>query len=737
MRWRQRKLAAKSRLQIAPMFCCPYTPSDIVGHSSLSDEEKLNKLYAGQNLLHIALERTAALVTYIYTGSLQLGVGANSLNPRLSVSSVASKVVTVLTTDGNDAVNLGSLSSVKDLVRSEGVKIDELLDKPAEAGQTSSSHRPQVAECRSLGDIKSWFSGLVSATSVSSYMWSLVSSLEQSVKKGLKKEIDPNFQWTALEAEEGKDSAVCTQASQGNDLNQKNGDPEESDEDDFEKTADLIHPATGDKTNEFEEEEEDEDDEAEPQDAELLLKEEDQEKVMDTSSSIAEDSSDNSVTQVAALEFLFETRSIGKCEIIGELYLAAAVVLRLVEVNLQYTVTWWGRPSWSRLLDSVPGRKADSFRAEAEGIAEYTLRETVISSLRSLLKTASRYHSILALQAISRVVVGASEVPRLATGLEIGGSENGKVGRGVIAGVESLAIALEAVSGAKRLGLLAHHFKEFAGAIFSLIERTAGPKLFIMKHGTSSRFENNASMVESEPVLLRCIQILTSSGSPRNKLLPSSLTRNGSGAKHEEEECSSVVKIGSDVGVELYVACCRLLCSLIRHRRRESGHCIALLGDSARVLLNCLGVTYWPLADESARAWSTKMATYCASWLRRISEELSEHKETLGKYCCHMLSNYLSVLAGYGPVGVGLSGEVEAALRPGAYALIDACSANDLQQLHASLGEGPRRNALLALRREYTTVKIHGEGLGFQSVTKSWELLEIEPVRGVVSHIGV
>ncbi|KAL3693846.1 hypothetical protein R1sor_007497 [Riccia sorocarpa] len=842
---------------------------DIVGHSSLSDEEKLNKLYAGQNLLHIALERTAALLTYIYTGSLQLGVGANSSKPRLSVSSVADKVVTVLTTDGNDA----SLSSVKDLVRSQGVKIDELLDKPAEAEETSSSRRPQVAECPSLGDIKSWFSGLVSATSVSSYLWSLVSSLEQSVKKGLKvddqlswliggpsselnalehiviktlikaleldgshavfyvgeKEIDPTFQWTALEANEGKDSGVRSQASQGNDLNQKNGDPEESDEDDFERTADFVHPATEDKKNESEEEEEEEDDEdddeAEPQDAEVLLKEEDQEKVMDTSSLIAEDSSNNSVTQIAALEVLFETRSMGKCEIIGELYLAAAAVLRLEALKLSqqegskssvhlspgggvllgagywilfqaakqirsgsYTKLAWligvvkyiesvgsllshmisplRSVAFSKLFDvhlyilgSLPATKSEhryqrspqplndfdqlepspgveepsGSRDEAEGIAEYTLRETVISSLRSQLKTASRYHSILALQAMSRALVGASEVPRLATGLEIGGSENGKVGRGVTAGVESLAVALEAVSGAKRLRLLANHFREFAGAIFSLIERTAGPKLFIMKHGTSSRFENDASMVESGPVLLRCIQILTSvasreviypleachvalalhcpsvifshvyqSGSSRNKLLASSLTRNGSGAKHEKEGCTSVVKIGSDVGVELYVACCRLLCSLIRHRRRESGHCIALLGDSARVLLNCLEVTYWPLADESAKAWSPKMATYCATWLRRIYEELSEHKETLGKYCCHMLSNYLSVLAGHGPVGVGLTREVEAALRPGAYALIDACSANDLQQLHASLGEGARRNALLALRREYT-----------------------------------
>ncbi|KAL3699887.1 hypothetical protein R1sor_017909 [Riccia sorocarpa] len=323
----------------------------------------------------------------------------------------------------------------------------------------------------------------------------------------------------------------------------------------------------------------------------------------------------------------------GKCEIIGELYLAAAVVLRLEGLK----------------LSQQEGSKSSVHLSPGGGVllgAGYWILFQAAKQIRSGLSLLASFFDVH---------------------LYILGS-------------------LPATKRAKRLRLLANHFKEFAGAIFSLIERTAGPKLFTMKHGISSRFENDASMVESGPVLLRCIQILTSvasreviypleachvafalhcpsvifslvyqSGSSRNMLLPGSLTRNGSGAKHEKEEGSSVVKIGSDVGVELYRACCRLLCSLIRHRRRESGHCIALLGDLAHVLLHCLEVTYWPLADESPKVWSTKMATYCATWLRRIYEEPCEHKETLGKYCCHMLSNYLCVLAGHGPVGKRLS----------------------------------------------------------------------------------
>jgi len=36
-----------------------------------------------------------------------------------------------------------------------------------------------------------------------------------------------------------------------------------------------------------------------------------------------------------------------------------------------------------------------------------------------------------------------------------------------------------------------------------------------------------------------------------------------------------------------------------------------------------------------------------------------------------------------------LDREVDSALRPGAYALLDACSTNDLQQLHAVFGGMP------------------------------------------------
>ncbi|KAH9311466.1 hypothetical protein KI387_026501, partial [Taxus chinensis] len=45
--------------------------------------------------------------------------------------------------------------------------------------------------------------------------------------------------------------------------------------------------------------------------------------------------------------------------------------------------------------------------------------------------------------------------------------------------------------------------------------------------------------------------------------------------------------------------------------------------------------------------------------------------------------------------------EIDEALRPGAYALVNACSVEDLKQLHAVLGEGPRRTALQMLKNDY------------------------------------
>ncbi|RVW13192.1 hypothetical protein CK203_097768 [Vitis vinifera] len=99
----------------------------------------------------------------------------------------------------------------------------------------------------------------------------------------------------------------------------------------------------------------------------------------------------------------------------------------------------------------------------------------------------------------------------------------------------------------------------------------------------------------------------------------------------------------------------------------ECEQCIALLEDSVCVLLRCLETVD---ADSVVRkgyfSWEVEEGVKCACFLRRIYEE-----------------------------------EIDDALRPGVYALIDACSADDLQYLHTVFGEGPCRSTLATLQHDY------------------------------------
>ncbi|KAF6165032.1 hypothetical protein GIB67_005121 [Kingdonia uniflora] len=87
-------------------------------------------------------------------------------------------------------------------------------------------------------------------------------------------------------------------------------------------------------------------------------------------------------------------------------------------------------------------------------------------------------------------------------------------------------------------------------------------------------------------------------------------------------------------------------------------------------------------------------------WVGR-SEKIRQQKEIIGSSCSHILANYIMIYSGYGPFRAGIRREIDEALRPGVYALIDVCSTDDLQQLHTVLGEGPCRSTLATLQRDY------------------------------------
>eukprot|EP01018_Ginkgo_biloba_P014003 Gb_18575 [translate_table: standard] len=358
------------------------------------------------------------------------------------------------------------------------------------------------------------------------------------------------------------------------------------------------------------------------------------------------------------------------------------------------------------------------------------LKTALRSSFTMLMRKPLEVHLFLALQSIERALAGVWEGCNIVPGIHTGSPNGGKVDSIVAAGVECLDLALESVSGPKRLKLLAKYSSNFVAALINIIVHVHGPHIFF---GSNLDHYQDGDYVDPASVILTCMQILSKVAS-RHLVFPMNaghvgqlLSFPGVLFQHfyqfKASHCATPWKIfltsqatdstkrsllteGSFVErkltIELYVACCRLLCAVLRHRTRESGHCIALLGDSLRVLLFCLETVDLDTSEKmDANFWVVQEGIKCASWLRRVYEEMGQHKDALGRYCSHILSDYICCLSGYGLTKLGLNREIDGALRPGIYALVDSCSSDDLQQMHVVLGEGPRRSALLTLKHDY------------------------------------
>lgn len=359
------------------------------------------------------------------------------------------------------------------------------------------------------------------------------------------------------------------------------------------------------------------------------------------------------------------------------------------------------------------------------------LKAAVRSSFAMLVRKPLELHLFLALQSIERALGGVSDGHNTVSELHTGSPYGGRVGGIVAAGVECLDLALESVSGPKRLKLVAKYSSSFVAALLNILLHLQGPHVFFESGLDQCQ---GGDYVNPAFVILACVEILSKLASrhavyPMNAshvaqslAFPAVLFQHFCQFKstqyvtpckmslpHQQIDCTKAtmaVECGfaaeSKISVELFATCCKLLCALLRHRKRESGHCIALLGDSLRIFLFCLELVDHDKAEKlNANLWTVNEGVKCASWLRRVYEEMGQHKDTLGIYCPHILSDYICVLAGCGPEKSGLRREIDGALRPGIYALVDACSLEDLQQLHAVLGEGPRRSSLQALRLDY------------------------------------
>ncbi|CAI9299348.1 unnamed protein product [Lactuca saligna] len=280
----------------------------------------------------------------------------------------------------------------------------------------------------------------------------------------------------------------------------------------------------------------------------------------------------------------------------------------------------------------------------------------------------------------------------------------GNVSSVVAAGIDCLDLVLEAITGRKSLNTVKTDILGSLCCLFNIVLHLEGPQIFY-RDLTSVTFYST----DPDPgsVVLMCIEVLTKV-SGKHALyqmdschvaqalsIPATLFQNilNKGVKTDV--------LDREYSIELYAACCRMLHTLLRHHKRESLQHIALLEASVSVLLHCLEMVNNDQTTLESVVWGLQEGVKCGAFLRRIYEEIRQQKDVIGQNCRLFLSSYIVVFSGYGPLKTGIRREIDEALRPGVYALIDACSSDDLQYIHTVLGEGPCRNTLANLQHDY------------------------------------
>lgn len=351
-------------------------------------------------------------------------------------------------------------------------------------------------------------------------------------------------------------------------------------------------------------------------------------------------------------------------------------------------------------------------------------------SFKRFIRNPSKLLLKTALKSIERALVGAQRGCNVFYEIETGNLDGGEISSIVAAGIDCLDSVLESASGfpAGNKHVLEKIVLSLVGALFNIVLHIRNPNIFYLEKPL--HYESGAKP-DAGSVVLMCIEILTKvAGSHSFPMDPCHVSQclqipltlfedfrqlRDSHVSYVYSESTDNQKkassrnihhiIDPQFSVELYASCCRLLCSTLKHRNSEADRCIAMLEDSVSTLLNCLEMVDADLyKGKFYCGWGIKEAAKCASFFRRIYEEIRQQRVIFGKYSIYFLSNYISTYSGYGPLKMGIKKEVDEALRPGVYSLIDMCTEADCQQLHTFLGEGPCRNTLKTLLQDY---KVH------------------------------
>ncbi|KAI3989464.1 hypothetical protein MKX01_022739 [Papaver californicum] len=286
-----------------------------------------------------------------------------------------------------------------------------------------------------------------------------------------------------------------------------------------------------------------------------------------------------------------------------------------------------------------------------------------------------------------------------------GGPDEGKVSAVVAAGVDCFDSVIDFVSGRDSLPILQKYIQSLTSAVFNIVLHLRGPQIFYAKVTCST-----GDICHPGAVILMCAEVLTKvAGKPalfqmdsshviQSLHLPGALFQDFCYLRiSQTSPGSSVVSanvkfttagnhrctVDQRFAVDLFATCCRLLSTVIRHQKREIKESISTLQYSVSILLCCLVTRDIELVDEKGYyTWEVQEGRKCASFLGRIYEEIKQQKEVFERYTLHFLSNYIWIYSGLGLSKTGIR-------RPGVYALVDACSEDDLQYLHTVFEDGP------------------------------------------------
>ncbi|CAN8229982.1 unnamed protein product [Cochlearia groenlandica] len=334
-------------------------------------------------------------------------------------------------------------------------------------------------------------------------------------------------------------------------------------------------------------------------------------------------------------------------------------------------------------------------------------------SFKVFIQNSSELHLLSGVQAVERALVGVCEVCPAIYSIRTGNRDGGRISQTAAAGIDCLDLLLEHATGRKRLNVVKRHIQGLMSAVFGIVAHMQSPFIFFTNGNQSSNSPDAGS------VILMCVEVLIriagkhalfqmdSSHVSKSIHIPGAVfldylqtTRVGSSVREGNLLGSSKdLQVDQKFSMSLYAASCRLLYTAIKHHKSETEGSIATLQDSVSALLYCLETA----GNQSSNcvSWEVEEGIRCACFLRRIYEELRQQKDVFGQHCFKFLATYISVSSGYGPLKTGIKREVDEALKPGVYALIDSCSPKDLQYLHTVFGEGPCRNSLSTLQQDY------------------------------------